>query len=79
MSELHDEFQNLSAVLENLQPDAPVSQRPVLRLVSAHLRLLAQLFDTRDGVAQLAPLPGAGPARAPAFTGRASEVGHVRQ
>lgn len=36
MSELPDEIQNLSAVLESLQPGMHVSQRPVLRLVSDH-------------------------------------------
>lgn len=79
MSELPDEIQNLSAVLESLQPGMHVSQRPVLRLVSDHLRLLAQLLDKRDAAAPMAALPGSGTGGAPAFACRAPEVGHVRQ
>ncbi|MGE9985302.1 Mor transcription activator family protein [Desulfovibrio sp. SGI.169] len=52
MSELQDEIQNLSAVLELLQIEARGVQRPVLRLASSHLRLLARnlsLYDDRAG------------------------------
>lgn len=79
MSELHDEIQNLSAVLESLQPGIRVSQRPVLRLVSNHLRLLARLLDKSDIAAPAAARQGTGPAGAPAFACHASEVAHVRQ
>lgn len=79
MSELHEEIQNVSAVLESLHPGVHVSQRPVLRLVSNHLRLLAQLLDKRGIVAPVAARQGTGPAGAPAFACRASEVAHVRQ
>lgn len=79
MSELHDEIQNLSAVLESLQTGVHVSQRPVLRLVSDHLRLLAHLLDKREILAPVAVLPGTGQGGAPAFACSAPEVAHVRQ
>ena len=38
MSDLQDNFHNLSAVLDILQNNAHPAQRPVLRLVGDHLR-----------------------------------------
>lgn len=45
MSDLQNNFHNLSAVLDILQNNAPPTQRPVLRLVGDHLRLLARCMD----------------------------------
>ncbi len=45
MSDIQDNFYNLSAVLDLLQNNAPPAQRPVLRLVGDHLRLLALCMD----------------------------------
>ncbi|SDF41204.1 hypothetical protein [Desulfovibrio legallii] len=41
MYALHDDIRNLSAVLDLLQAHADAVQRPVLRLMGDHLRLLA--------------------------------------
>lgn len=77
MSELHDEIQNLSAVLELLQTEARAGQRPVLRLASNHLRLLARTL--KDGCEEIAdpaaPLP---PSGAP-WSAAVTEALHVRQ
>ena len=76
MSELHDEIQNLSAVLELLQTEARGGQRPVLRLVSSHLRLLArtlELYGENAGT-DVPPAHGAAP-----LPPAATEVCHVRQ
>ncbi|MDD4701831.1 MAG: hypothetical protein PHI96_06375 [Desulfovibrio sp.] len=45
MSELNTTFDNLSAVLDLLQNTAPPEQKPVLRLMGDHLRLLARCMD----------------------------------
>ena len=41
MYALHDDIRHLSAVLDLLQAQADAAQRPVLRLMGDHLRLLA--------------------------------------
>lgn len=79
MSDLHDEIQNLSAVLETLHPGVHAAQQPVLRLVSDHLRLLAHLLDKRDPVAPVAALSGTGRGGVPPLACSAPEVAHVRQ
>lgn len=78
MSELHDEIQNLSAVLELLQAEASAGQRPVLRLASSHLRLLAGTLK-ECGYGEIAdpaaPIP---PSGAP-WPAAVTEDCHVRQ
>lgn len=76
MSELHDEIQNLSAVLELLQMEARGVQRPVLRLASSHLRLLARTLAPHGPRAEAVPPARGGAALPPAAT---SEACHVRQ
>ncbi len=76
MSELHDEIQNLSAVLELLQNGARHGQRPVLRLASSHLRLLARTLDHDGEDAMDAASPARGGAALPPAV---AEVCHVRQ
>ena len=73
MSELRDEIQNLSAVLELLQTEARAGQRPVLRLASDHLRLLAR--PLKEYADPAAPLPPSSAPRPAAVT----EACHVRQ
>ncbi len=48
MSDLQDNFYNLSAVLDILQNNAHPAQRPVLRLVGDHLRLLALCMNRSE-------------------------------
>ena len=45
MSELNNNIETISAVLDILQNNAPPSQKPVLRLLGDHLRLLARCMD----------------------------------
>ena len=45
MSELYNNIETVSAVLDILQNNAHPSQKPVLRLVGDHLRLLARCMD----------------------------------
>lgn len=78
MSELRDEIQNLSAVLELLQTEARAGQRPVLRLASDHLRLLARTlkeYGCGEIADPAAPLPPSSAPRPAAVT----EACHVRQ
>ena len=79
MSELHDEIQNLSAVLELLQIEARGVQRPVLRLASSPLRLLARTLALHGEHALAVPAARGGAALPPAVTSEVCEVCHVRQ
>ena len=45
MSELNNNIETISAVLDILQNNALPSQKPVLRLLGDHLRLLARCMD----------------------------------
>ena len=45
MSELNNNIETISAVLDILQNNALPSQKPVLRLLGDHLRLLARCTD----------------------------------
>ncbi|CAK7026483.1 MAG: hypothetical protein DESF_01104 [Desulfovibrio sp.] len=45
MSDLQDNIYNLSAVLDTLQNNAHPAQKPILRLLGDHLRLLALCMD----------------------------------
>lgn len=91
MSELHNTIDNLSAVLDILQHTAHPDQKPVLRLMGDHLRLLARCID--DPAVNLPHIPSAtSPQNAcqataelagmSAFAGIAQgiqEIRHVRQ
>lgn len=45
MSELYNNIETVSAVLDILQNNALPAQKPVLRLLGDHLRLLARCMD----------------------------------
>lgn len=79
MSDLHDEIQNLSAVLETLHPGVHAAQQPVLRLVSDHLRLLAACSTSATPLRRLPRCRAPGRGGVPPLACSAPEVAHVRQ
>ncbi|ATD81786.1 MULTISPECIES: hypothetical protein [Desulfovibrio] len=87
MSDLQDNFHNLSAVLDILQNNAHPAQRPVLRLVGDHLRLLALCMDLPARCSPHMPPSGAGqsardssdPGRFARLAAQTGEARYVRQ
>lgn len=59
MSELHNNIETISAVLDILQNNALPAQKPVLRLLGDHLRLLVRCMD--DGALCPPHLPSGTP------------------